>query len=292
LEDVFELQDQVTASVIGAIAPKLEQAEMERAKRKPVENLDAYDCFLRGMAEVYKQTPESWEAALKLFYRAIELDPGFATPYAMAALAYAARRQNARVVDKNWEEAEVRRLALRVSVIGRDDALALCWAGQILTYMCRDDDTGEALIDQGLSLNPNLAVGWQLRALMSVHLGQQEAAIDQIARASRLNPKDPEAFRSETNMAAILLFKGKYEEAIGWIARALAHQPNFVPALRISAAANALAGRVDEARNVVARIRELAPAMSISRVKEILPYRRPEDVARIVDGLRLAGLAE
>jgi adenylate cyclase len=191
LEDIFELQDQVTTSVIGAIAPKLEQAEMERAKRKPVENLDAYDCFLRGMADVYKQTTESWETALQLFYRAIELDVDFATPYAMAARAYAARRQNGKVVDRDWEEAETRRLALRVSVIGRDDALALCWAGISLTYMCRDYDTGEALLDQGLSINQNLAVGWQLRALVSVYLGQHEAATEQIARASRLSPKGP-----------------------------------------------------------------------------------------------------
>ena len=74
LEDVFELQDNVTSSVIGAIAPRLEQAEIERAKRKPTESLDAYDFYLRGMASVYRRTKESVSEALRLFYKAIELD--------------------------------------------------------------------------------------------------------------------------------------------------------------------------------------------------------------------------
>src|SRR6266704_6390613 len=79
LEDIFDLQDQVTASVVGAIAPKLEQAEIERAKRKPTESLDAYDYFLRGMAGVHRSTREANNEALRLFYRAIELDPDFAS---------------------------------------------------------------------------------------------------------------------------------------------------------------------------------------------------------------------
>jgi tetratricopeptide (TPR) repeat protein len=282
----------MTTSVVGCVGPKLDQAEMERVKRKPVENLDAYDCFLRGMAKMYEQTRDSYEEALRLFYRSIELDPSFATPYGMAARVYGTRRLNGKVVNRDWEDAETRRLALRVSVIGRDDAMALCWAGQSLAHMCRDYDTGAALIDQGLSINQNLAVGWQLRGLVSMWLGQHEAAIEHIARASRLNPKDPEAFRSENVMSAILLFKGKYDEAVSWVTRALAHQPNWLPALLTSAAANALAGNIDEARNVIVRMRQLEPAISISHFKEILPFRRLEDAARWIDGLRLAGLPE
>jgi adenylate cyclase len=78
LEDIFDLQDQVTASVVGAIAPRLEQAEIERAKRKPTESLDAYDCYLRGLASLYQWTPEGTSEALRIFYRAIELDQEFA----------------------------------------------------------------------------------------------------------------------------------------------------------------------------------------------------------------------
>jgi tetratricopeptide (TPR) repeat protein len=291
--DVFELQDRVTQSVVGAIAPKIDQAEIERAKRNPVENLDAYDCYLRGMAKAHVQTLEAWEEALLLFYRAIELDPNFATPYAMAARAYAARRQNGKVIDKDWEEAETRRLAMCVSVMDRDDALALCWAGQTLAYMCGDCATGAAMVDQGLAINPNLAVGWQLRALISSWLGQHELAMEQIARASRLNPKDPEAFRSENVMAVSLVLLGQYDEAIIWVTKSLAHLPNFSPAMRVSAVANALAGNLDEARRAMAGVRRAEPKLRMANLRNFLPpYRRPQDVERLIEGARLAGLPE
>ena len=138
LEDVFDLQDRVTSSVVGAIAPKLEQAEIERAKRKPVANLDAYDCYLAsGIAKIREITKDAEEEARHLFYRAIELEPDFATPYAMAARCYSRRRAQGWILDKNWEEAEVRRLASRIPVIGRDDALALCIVGFALAYSTR-----------------------------------------------------------------------------------------------------------------------------------------------------------
>src|SRR5207247_1778623 len=92
LEDIFDLQDQVTLSVVGAIAPKLEQAEIERAKRKPTESLDAYDYYLRGMAGVHRWAREANDDALRMFYRAIELDPDFASAYGMAARCYVARK--------------------------------------------------------------------------------------------------------------------------------------------------------------------------------------------------------
>ena len=88
LEDVFDLQDQVTTNVVGAIAPTLERAEIERAKRKPTESLDAYDYFLRGMASVHQWTSDANDEALRMFRKAIELDPDFASAYGMAAWCY------------------------------------------------------------------------------------------------------------------------------------------------------------------------------------------------------------
>ncbi len=117
LEDIFELQDRVTTSVVTAVAPKVDQAEIERARRKPVENLDAYDLFLRGLAHSHVLTKEAQEESLRLFNRAIELDPDFATPYGMAARVYAFRKVQGWVVDRDREEAEIRRLALHLAAI-------------------------------------------------------------------------------------------------------------------------------------------------------------------------------
>src|SRR5262249_19191442 len=110
-DDIFDLQDQVTASVVGANAPTLEQAEIERAKRKPTENLDAYDHYLHGLANLYRSTREANIAAVVSFSRAVELDPGFASAYGMAARCYDQRKLNGWVTDSGQEATEAARLA-------------------------------------------------------------------------------------------------------------------------------------------------------------------------------------
>lgn len=292
LIDAFELQDQVTTNVVAAVAPRLDQAESERAKRKPVENLDAYDCFLRGMAHSYMLTKDSQEEALRLFYRAMELDPEFATPYGMAARCYAFRKIQGRIVDKNWEEAETRRLGLRLVAIGQDDALALCSAGYALLWVCKDYEVGTSMIDQALSINQNLAAGWQVRASASLYLGQHETALEEFARAMRLNPKDPEAYRPKTGIAAAHLCQGRYSEALEWAAKSLAHQQRWGSAIWVSAAASALIGRTNEARQFVDEILEQNPTMRISNLTDFLPFRRAQDIGTFADGFRLAGLPE
>ena len=111
LEDVFDLQDQVTASVVGAIAPRLGQAEIDRAKRKPTESLDAYDYFLRGMANVHRWTREANDEALQNFRGAIERDPEFASAYGLAARCYSQRKACGWMTDRLQETAEAERLA-------------------------------------------------------------------------------------------------------------------------------------------------------------------------------------
>ncbi|RZN01674.1 hypothetical protein CWO91_32960 [Bradyrhizobium genosp. SA-3] len=129
LEDVFELQDQVTSSVVGAIAPKLEHAEIERAKRKPTKDLDAYDYYLRGMASTYRGAKEDVGEALQLFHKAIELDPDFASAYGIAAWCYYWRMTNGWTTGREEEVSEVNRLAGKVAELGNEDAVALSFGG-------------------------------------------------------------------------------------------------------------------------------------------------------------------
>jgi TolB-like protein len=160
LEDIFDLQDRITASVVGAIAPKLEKAEIERARRKPTESLDAYDYFLRAMAKFYQWSRGSNDEAMQLFYKAIEIDCEFATAHAMAAWCYAWRKINGWMTDPAQEIAEGARLAWRAVELGKDDAVALARAGHALALLIGDLDSGAAYIDRALVLDPNLACGW------------------------------------------------------------------------------------------------------------------------------------
>jgi adenylate cyclase len=122
LEDVFELQDQVTASVVAAVAPRVTQAEIERVRRKPVDNLDAYDCFLRGLAYLNVVSKEAEDGARALFYRAIDLDANFATPYGLAARSCSMRKAQDWSPDPEANAREVKRLAGYVQAVGQDDA--------------------------------------------------------------------------------------------------------------------------------------------------------------------------
>jgi TolB-like protein len=126
LEDVFELQDQVTSSVVSAIAPRLEQAEIERAKRKRTESLDAYDYFLRGLSFMFQWSRAANDEALALFLKAIDLDPNFASAYGLAGRCYSRRKAAGWTVDRQFETREAERLARRAIELGRDDAVALC----------------------------------------------------------------------------------------------------------------------------------------------------------------------
>jgi hypothetical protein len=148
------------------------------------------------------------------------------------------------------------------------------------------------LIDQGLAINQNMAVGWQLRASVSVWQGQFETAIEQVARAMRLSPMDPEAFRSEHLMTLVSLLQGKYDDAAHWATKVQLHQLDLVAMMWVSAAAHALAGNIGEAQKVTMRLRELNPAASISRFKQNFHVLQPQHREKIVEGLRLAGLPE
>jgi TolB-like protein len=292
LENIFDLQDQVTACVVGAIAPKLEQAEIERAKRKPTESLDAYDLYLRGIASIYQYTREGFNDALHLFYRAIELDPDFAAPYGMAARCYARHKADGWTTDRVRQTAETARLARSAAKLGKDDAVALSNGGFALAFVVGDLDHGAAMIDRALLLNPNLAVAWTYGGWVWIWRGEPEVALNHFAQATRLSPLDPNAFSTQAGAASAHLFAGRYDEACSWAQRSLREQPGHIPPLRVLAASSALAGRLEEAHAAIARLRLLEPAFRISDLSDRTPLRRPQDLATFADGLRRAGLPE
>jgi TolB-like protein len=292
LEYIFDLQDQVTVSVVGAIAPKLEQAEIERSKRKPTDSLDAYDYYLRGIACVHRWSREGSTEALRLFNKAIELDSDFAAAYGMAARCYSQRKVSGWMTDRQNEAAEAERLARQAAELGRDDPIALCAAGMALAYVVGDLDEGAALIDRALSLNPNLAWAWLFSGWVRVWLGQPEVAIEHEAKAMRLSPHDSAFFNMQAATALAHFFAGRYVEALSWVERAIRAQPNHIIALCTAAATSALLGRNGEAKTALVRLRQLDPALRISNLEEVIPIRQPEHFAIWAEGLRKAGLPE
>lgn len=292
LDDIFGLQDQITESVVGAIAPQLERAEIVRAMHKRTEHLDAYDYYLRGMASFYQATPEAITDALALFSKAIELDPSYASAYGMAAWCHFWRKINGWTTDRPAEIAEGARLARLAIQLGRDDAVALTRGGHALAHFNADLDGGIALLDRALVLNPNLASAWFLGGFLRVWHGEPDGAIKYFAQAMRLSPLDPEMYRMQAGMAVAHLFAGRFDIASAWAEKAYRDLPSFLMAVSIIAASHALAGRSGEAERTMAHLRELDPTLRVSSLKDWLPIHRPEHLSLFSDGLRKAGLPE
>jgi TolB-like protein len=294
LEDIFDLQDRVTASVVGAISPKLEQAEIERAKRKPTENLDAYDYYLRGLAHAHQMTRSSVGEALKLFRRSMDLDPDFASPCGVAAFCYVMRKMNGWASDQAVDVSEAVDLARRTAQRGPDDMLSLAFAGLTLGYVAGELEEAAAIIDRVVRFDRNLAIGWYASGTVKAFLGgEPDVAIEHLARAMRLSPFDPFIFTMQGVTAVCHFFAGRYEEAVLWAERAFRSNPEILGTLRIGAASYALAGRSQEAGNFIARALELDPEMRVSNLTtRIGSFRRMEDFCKYAEALRQAGLPD
>jgi tetratricopeptide (TPR) repeat protein len=230
------------------------------------------------------------EEALRLYYKAIELDPDFSTAYAAASVCFTSRIGFDWIVDREKETAEGRRLARRAVQLDKDDASALCVAGLALAGGAELDD-GAAFLDRALFINPNLAMGWSASGWVNVWLGEPELAIERFAHAIRLSPIAPFTFFMQEGMAHAHFFAGRHDEAVSWAKMALRELPDSHGGLRIAAASCALAGRYEEARRLTARLLEIDPALRSSLLQNVLgPYRHPEHPEKYANALRKAGV--
>lgn len=292
LEDIFDLQDRVSLSVVSAIAPTLVQAEIARAKRKPTANLDAYDHYLRGLEKSGGASHLDNEAALKFFNRAIEIDPEFATAYGMATWCYVFSHVNGWTSSHIEELSEIERLARAAADLGRNDAAALAYAGIAIARIIGDLDGGIALIDRALALNPNLAAAWTFSGWVRAFVGDTEAATAHLKQAMQLSPLDPLVFVSQMCMSLALFVAGRYDEGTSWATKALQAKPNFQPIMRLLIVNSALAGKIEDAKKSMKVALSLDPAMRLSNLKERIGPFSPEQGTRYQEGLRLAGLSD
>jgi TolB-like protein len=290
LTDVFALHDELVANVVGGIIPRLTESECERAERKPTRSLDAYDYYMRGLSR-YDETKEGVTEAQRLYRLAIDFDSRYAVAHASLALCAEARMRNGWMSDPPREVREAERLARLAAELGRDDASALAPAGFVLARL-GDLDAAAAFIDRALTLNVNLARAWQFSGWVRIWLGEVELAILHATRAMRFSPVDPWLCSMQTAVAFAHFFAGRHDEACTWATMAL-RERHFQPALRIAAASNALAGRIEKAREAVAHLRRINPSLRLSNLKASSAIqRRPEFFTLYREAMRKAGLPD
>jgi len=292
LEDIFDLQDRVTGRVVSAIAPKLQQAELERSTRKPTESLDAYDYYLRGVSLSMRPTKESNDEALRLLYKAIEIDPDFAAPYGAAARCYTFRKAFGLTTNHEAEIEETSRLAQSAIKLGADDAFALGASGFAIFYVTEDVESGAHYVERALSVNPNLAIAWGGAGLINICLGQSDKGTRQIEHAMRLSPLDPSMGLWQSGIALAHFNAGRDAEAVSWATMSLRSIGYVKNTLAILAASQAFLGRTEDAARTVAQLRSVDPRYRLSDIPDLNLSRRAQDRERFIEGLRLAGLPE
>jgi TolB-like protein len=290
LDDIFELQDQVASSVVSAIEPRLRLAEIDRAARKPTESLEAYDFFLRALAQEYKRTKDSLAEAVRLLRRVLELDPVYTPAMALISGCRTLQRSRHWIPISGPEVDEGIHVARQAITAAGDDPHVLTTAGFTLAFLAGENDAALSAIDRAIVVNPNFALAFGLRALVLVFLNRPEEAILAAQQAMRLSPRDPLTFLFVQAHAFAHLAAGHYEAGMPWADEAL-RQNGGLPALRFKLSLCGHLGRLGEAKECLHRLRELHPKPTVASVmRDVSRGVAPEVAARMADGLRKAGV--
>jgi adenylate cyclase len=289
LEDVFDLQDQVAISVAGVIEPALRQAEIERARRKRPDSLDAYDLYLHALPFAFVAMPETADKALELLEQAIAIEPEYGAAHAFIAFCH----ENRYLRSKVGEEAKLAALhhARIALATGGDDATALALGAFIVGIFERDYETAFNAFDKAFALNPSSALAFGLSSLIRAWSGDSATAVEHAERALRLSPFDPLSHNACNGLAYAHFFAGRFDEAANAASIAVRANPRFSIPWLLRAATFAKTGRIDEAQASAQRVLDLEPEFSISWLLAT-KFTSPERLAMFGDALRQAGLPE
>jgi adenylate cyclase len=290
LEDIFDLQDRITETVVAAIEPSLTFAEIRRSSSKPTDSLDAYDLYLRALPRWYTQTREGLDEALQLLNRAIALDPDYAFAKAIAASIQCTRTA------QTWATAEDRatgaQLAREALLSSRDEPATIAFAAHALAWLGHDYDTALAAAERALHMNPNSFQIVFRGAYVRSFVSDADRAIEGFLRAIRLSPVHPEIGFSFGGLAYAFLMKREFDKALEYARRATNTMPRWRPGWTAVAVAAVNTGRAQEAEEAARRIMQLAPNFTIAQGLRSTGFRDQRVRDLLIDGMRKAGLPE
>jgi len=282
LEDVFDLQDKVASSVAGVIEPALQSAETARLVARPTSDLTAYDLYLRAHAKHLSAGTQSGEA-LHLLEQAIRRDPQYGPALALAAVCHSALYMGGRSEDPEANKRKAAAFARRALVVAGEDPAILANAAYALAYIGEDLGGMVALIDRVLALNPSFARGWYISGWFRLWAGQPDIAIEHAEKSLRLSPRERVGL-TQFVIGAAHFYRRCFEEAVPKFLLTMQEDPSTPDVYRALAACYAHMGRIDEAREVIARLRTITPRV----IPKLSRLSNPEHRELYQSGLRLA----
>ncbi len=290
--DLLSLQDEVAAEVVAQIDPEILLIESKRIAARPPVDATAYDLVLRALSLIGRMERQPFMRAGELLSQAIALEPDYAAAHAWYAYWHVF------LVGQSWAEnssaalEQAGQLAERAIVLDPLDARGLAIAGHVRAFLHRRLREAVSLHERALSLNPNLAMAWNLSGVAYAYLGDWEEAERRIARYKKLSPLDPHAFFFDTAFIIAAFLKRDYESAVVAGRAVTEMNPAFSAACKPYLAALGHAGREQEASVVLSRLLAIEPDFTIERFLATTPVERPGDREHYAEGLRRAGVPD
>ena len=292
LKDIFQVQDEITQSIVTSVAPEYLSAEMHRAQRIEERNLGAWDAFMRAYWHFLRFTGDDNAAAQGLVRKAIDLDPRQANYHGLLAITHLMDAFYGWSASREASFREALESAERGLALDDQDTLALRAMG-LVHFFSKNHDVALSYYRKAVAANPNEA---ENRGLLGAALGvagDYDAALDQFEIAMRLSPRDAHIAIWYNYLSIVAFVAGREEEAAEWARKSVEANPQFPGGYRTLAASAGNLGRLTEAETARERLQELLPHLTITQLRERLPYfKKPDDLERYLDGLRKAGLPE
>lgn len=291
-KEIFEFQDRIAASIVGAIEPKLYEVEAARVLEKPTASLGAYECVLRALSLLYTFNDREFAEAGTHLQRAVTLDPTYAQAHAYLAWWYNLLTGEGRSMNPADDAKKARRASRTGVELDPNDAFCIAVAAHVQGYLYKELDSAAEMFDRALLLNENCAFAWGVSGSTYSFLGRPDDALERLRNAWRLSPFDPMNFFFWTVAGLAEFIAGRYDQAIGWLHRARRANRKFVACHRTLTAALALSGDIEAAKISADDLLSVEPRFRVSVFTSWYPLRRPDDLERLAVGLRLAGLPE
>jgi TolB-like protein len=289
LEDVFDLQDRITEGVAGAIEPSVRLAEIERARRKRPDNLDAYDLYLQALPHAWAYTAAESEKAIELLESALRIDPGYVAAHGLAAWC---NGNLATFIPGHPRGAVSVQHARAVLGPDTDHALALAFAAWSLAFFERDYNVALDASNRALALTPNSPAVLSFGALVEAYAGRFDIAIKHAEASLRLSPSfDPLRFLAELAAAYGHFFSERYDEAAKSAQRTVHANPQFVPGTTLLVASLTRAGQPEAAQAAAERLLDLSPGFHVGEFVRVGRFA-PDLLEKYAAALREAGLPE
>ena len=291
VSDIFDFQDEITKSVIGLIEPQIRKAEIERARRKRPESLDAWDLYVQALPLVYSAHVPGYTDAIELLDRATRLEPNYAPALALAAWAHERRKTYGGTAPAGVDDVEMSLMLTQCALdADPDDAMAMALLGWERIWF-RRDYSGLALCSRAVELNPNNRAVLDLAAIAHLFAGDLDEVIACGTWALQLSPGAPDAYTCVTRISSAHFCAGRFEEAARWAQRSIDLERGFVFSHLFLAGSYAHLGRIEEAREEMKVALTLRPDFTVAFWRDG-PMRFPERKKLLIDGMRLAGMPE